>query len=269
MAEKLNQWLDRFVEKGANPGDVEGWPDEMEGNTVQPDWNQQDDTQPDYIKNKPDIDGQIESKLNSEVLNLIKTDVQGNVFINTGFSSEYVLATEFDENATYYEAYHSIDDTKLTGSWYAKINTTPTNYPISFTEGTAFTQGFGAGLNYVDSFQTGSSSSQINFMSVHYYQDGTRKTNGGPMWWIDRWNIEELSFNMENATLLEWVKTYFTKRSDTYYTDDYPTLDEVIAYDQTHPKYREIELTQETFVPNTYYVIEKTPNWINIQDLLN
>ena len=88
----------------------------MEGDTTQSDWNQQDDTQPDFIKNKPNIDGQIETKLNNEVLNLIKTDVQGNVFINTGFQDVYTLATEFNESAVYYESYIPIDPTKLAGT---------------------------------------------------------------------------------------------------------------------------------------------------------
>lgn len=257
MAEQLNQWLDRFVENGSDPNNVPDWP-ENSGVKVQSDWGQTDSTQPDFIKNK------------ELVTNLIKSDAEGNVYINSGFTEEYVLAAEYDATATYYEAYHSIDDTKLTGSWYCKQSTTPTNYPTTFTEGTAFTEGFGQGLNYISAFRTPSSSGQINLMDVFYYeQGGTKHTNMGPMWWIDRWNIEELSFNMENASLLEWVKTYFTKRSDTYYTDEYPTLTAVLAYDAAHPKYREIELTEETFISNTYYILQKNPTWVNVKDLIN
>lgn len=253
MAKQLNDWLDEFVENGSNPNNVPNWPEEKGGNT-QSDWGQTDSTKPDFIKNK------------ELVTNLIKSDAEGNVYINSGFTDEYVLATEYDANETYYEAYIPLDPIKLTGTWIPDESTVPVDYITTFTEGQALIYSPSVNkLEFIDSFQHHDGYTIL--ITTHYYENGEKKTSWMPMYW-DRWNIDNISFNAELPETYNFINTYFTKVSDTHLSEEYPTVDDVLAYDRSHPSYREIELTEQTFVPNTYYTFKKTPTWVNVKDLI-
>ena len=89
-----------------------------------------------------------------------------------------------------------------------------------------------------------------------------------PMYW-DNWNIDNIAFNAELPETYNFIQSYFIKRSDTPLSAELPTLADVLAYDQSHPSYRVIELTEQTFVPNTYYTLQNNPTWVNVKDLIN
>jgi len=262
MAKKLNDWLDEFAEGGADINNVDTWPETYHGGEqVQADWNQEDNTKPDYIKNKPVI---------TDVSNLIKSDAQGNVYINKGFKDEYTLAETFDESKTYYEGYIPIDTTKLAGTWTPDQTKTPselTRVSKNFTEGQAMLQSNYNYVYYIDSINP-NSGSIINYMNVHGYNGGEKVTNSQPMVVVNQWNMSAISFTIEDETMFNLMKNFFVKQSETVLSDELLTIDAIKAYDQQHLSYREVELTAETFVPNTYYTYENVPDWINVKDLI-
>ena len=222
---------------------------------VQSDWGQTNSSAPDFIKNK------------ELITDLIKTDSQGNVFINKGFIDTYVLAEEYDPTATYYKSYIPLDPAKLTGTWVPNESTVPVEYLTTFTEGQAFMYASGVHkLTYIDKFEHHDSYTIL--IRAHYYDNGTKKDWYAPMYW-DRWNINDISFNAELPQTYNFISSYFNKVSDTHLSEEYPTVNDVLEYDRTHPSYREIELTEQTFVPNTYYTYERIPDWVNVKDLVN
>jgi len=254
MAKQLTEWLDEFVNNGANPNDVPNWPEEKGGST-QSDWGQTDSTKPDFIKNK------------ELVTDLIKSDAEGNVYINSGFVNQYTLAAEYDPTVTYYEAYIPLDPTKLTGTWVPDETTIPVEYVTTFTEGQALIYSRSIWkLEYIDSFKHHDNYTIL--ITTHYYEDGQKKTSWMPMYW-DNWNIDNIAFNAELPETYNFIQSYFIKRSDTPLSAELPTLADVLAYDQSHPSYRVIELTEQTFVPNTYYTLQNNPTWVNVKDLIN
>ena len=118
-----------------------------------------------------------------------------------------------------------------------------------------------SGYNYVyylDSINP-YSGSIINYMNVHGYNGGERVTNSQPMVVVNQWNVSGLAFTIEDSTMFDLMTNFFVKVSETVLSDELLTVADVIAYDQAHPHYREITLTPKTFVPNTYYTLEKTP----------
>lgn len=204
---------------------------------------------------------------------LIKADENGNVFVNLGYIDTYAKAYTFDPNQTYYEAYVPLDTNKLKGTWKGVSYQKPSgmySFSKSFTVGTVLTTfTWHPDINatferYVTGINTTGYCSVVNF-------DGS-DAGSGPMFIQSDWNMcNQLSFKTEiDAATLQFVKAFYTKMSDSVIEEEGKnTIALLQAWDREHPSYRIIELTQETFVPDTYYVKTSVPNWVNIKTLQN
>ena len=214
----------------------------------------------------------VNSTLTSQVnvLNdLIKTDNEGNVFVNIGYEFVYTLASEYDSSKTYYEAYVQITPSVLTGTWLQKQTTKPSNmysFNKSFTEGVVIASGTwhprtDSKFNeYVLSINSSG--------NVYYKRFGSSDSQYGPMFIGNDWNCAgDLSFKSEvDAETLAFVQRFYDKKTDRYVDESGNcTIDQLVALDIENPSYRVIALTEQTFIPNTYYTLTKQPNWVNLK----
>jgi len=204
---------------------------------------------------------------------LIKSDGQGNVLVNVGYVEAYEKAQSFDPNKTYYEAYIPIDTNKLIGTWKSISYDKPSamySFSKGFTEGNVLTSNtWHPTVNAPFEKYVTSINSNGNCYFKSY--DGT-DAGYGPMFIGTDWNsCGLLSFKTEiDDATLQFVKAFYNKMTDRVIEEEgNNTIAKLQELDRQHPSYRVIELTAETFIPDTYYTKTTTPTWVDIKTLMN
>ena len=203
----------------------------------------------------------VDVKVDAEITNrteLIKRESNENV-LTSDFTEEYILAPTYIPGKTYYRFVSTVDDSYLTGTWYYKSSTIPTSLGTkSFTTpiiAEAKSDPAVDGLCYITSVAN-NSASIVNLFSYYYTNSsGTRQTQVSPMYW-DRWNNWEiLSYDFEDSTMLAFMKSFYTKRTNRVLSPEHNTLAELEDMDRhADPEYVEVAIDESTFVPNTFYV---------------
>lgn len=201
------------------------------------------------------------------IKNLIGLNSNGKTVLRTPSGFQYVLADEFDPDASYYARTRiPVDPTKVKGTWVIDEDWNPSDFNFGINATYYFVGGNSP--NASDARGYGIIKNSSGWVLYNYYDVivGSTTTyqaypiNGG-------WSYDARNLGIPNETsAFDGILAHCTKFSEKVLGVD---ADNMLELEMVSYEYTPVQLTEETFTPNTYYIIQTEYTEVLLEDLIN
>lgn len=201
------------------------------------------------------------------IKNLIGLNSNGKTVLRTPSGFQYVLAEEFDADASYYARTRiPVDTTKVKGTWVIDEDWDPSDFNFGIS-GSYYFVGTNS-PNASDARGYGIIKNSSGWVMYNYYDVVIGSNNSTQAYPVNggwRYDARNLGIPSETSAF-DGMLAHCTKFSEKVLGVD---ADNMLELENVSYEYTPVQLTEETFEPNTYYVIQTSYTEVLLEDLIN
>lgn len=201
-----------------------------------------------------------------QLKDLIYLNGNGKTVLATPSGFTYVKAMVFDPDATYYARTRiPVDPTKAKGTWIIDEDWDPSDFAFGISGSYYFVGGNSPDASKSRGYSIIKNSS--GWVMYNYYDVVVSGNNSMQAYPINGgWGENARNLGIPNETsVFDGMLAHCTKFSEKVLGVDAENMEalETVSYE-----YTEVEVTEETFVPDTYYVIQTSYTEVLLEDII-